>query len=195
MALDWLPIVPDLPRKAPRLAWRQWTTWRFPIVVPDILATATFFPSYPPTAVSRRLELRPAERSAFAGALTARAVSPLDWYQQRPDVGSLRAPQRLVRGLRPAGDPPAPGQATVVAAQGAWRAQLPDQWPPRRARMPEGLGTPRFVAPLVPIGTGGCVEWGPEGWTITQLAPEGWTTTSLLAEAFTATGLVGEDLC
>lgn len=195
MALDWLPIVPDLQRKAPRLAWRQWTTWRFPIVVPDILASATFFPSFPERAVAPGVRLRPAERSTFSGALTARAVSPLDWYGQRPDVGSVRAPQRLPRGLWPAGDPPSPGQSTVIAAQGAWRAQLPDQWPPRRTRMPEGLGTPRFVEPLVPIGTGGCVEWGPEGWTITQLVPEAWTTTGLLAEAFTLTSLVSEDLC
>lgn len=194
MALDWIPIVPDLPPRAPRPPWRHWTTWRFPIVVPDLLASETFQPSYPDRVPSRGLILRPAERSTFSAALSARTISPVDWYHQRPDRGSDRRPH-LTRERRPAGDPPSPGAGAVVAASLAWRAQLPDRAPAHRGRPPEGVGTPRYVQPLVPIGTGACVEWGPETWTHTLMQADAATLTGVVSEAFAHTTFTGEGLC
>lgn len=193
MALDWLPILPDLPRQPSRPPWRQWTSWRFPIVVPDLLASEIFSPNYPDRAPSQGILLRPAERASVSAALFSRVISPLDWYQQRPDQGSDRRLSRLQQ--RPAGDPPPAGQMAVVAASLAWHAQLPDQWPPRRSIMPEGLGTPRFVQPLIPIGTSGCAEWGPESCTVTDLVAQACATTNLINEALTVTTLTTESLC
>lgn len=194
MALDWLPILPDLPRLAPRPPWRQWTTWRFPIIVPDLLLNETFAPSFPDRAPSQRIVLQPAERSTVSAALFARVISPLDWHQQRPDRGSDQ-PMRLSTALRPAGDPPSSGAALLVAQQLAWRPQLPDQWPPRRLVVATEHAPRYFVQPLVTIPTGGCALWGPEAFTPTDLLQQAYTATDLVSEAFTHTDLIAEGLC
>lgn len=196
MALDWIPIVPDLPpRRAPRPPWRQWTTWRFPIVVPDLLASEGFQPVYPDRVPPRGILLRPTERSSLSAALTARVVSPVDWYQQRPDRGSDRTSLRLARSLRPAGDPPSPGAGAVVAASLAWRPQLPDRAPARRPVPLEGLGTPRFVQPLIPIPFGGCVEIRIDGSTATGWRATAATASTLLNVTQTKTDLLALGQC
>lgn len=192
---NWLiPVFPDRlpPRPSPRASWPSvfggvHNRAIFPVA--DVLASVTFFPVMP----ERRALSRPvAERLAVtaSGVLAPPAISPIALWPERPVRGiAARAMAQWAAG---AIAPPL-GPLILIGQYQAWRPTFPAR----------GIHAGRFtpgeafmaILPAVAASGIGCVAWGPEALTRTDLTSETVAAPDLLSEARTAPDLLREEVC
>lgn len=160
MALDWLPVVPDLLPRPSRRAFDVCVQNLDPIVNPAPPTELTWLPSYPDRLVRR---LTPPSRMPAVFRDPQVPVPDLRWLPNYP----ARLPRlRLYPSRQPAVFAPSPA-ILRVAVTGQWRPTYPTLL--RRAlRRPQSL----LVVPIAPatlLAAAPCVEWTEETLTRPQL--------------------------
>jgi hypothetical protein len=185
VALDWLPIYPDM---VPH--HRQKITGGSPALFtvktnppPDILAGLTFLPDYPDQVPHRRSIVTQASPMDFSAALI-----PTSWRPTYPD----QVPHRYSVNVGGLTEPP-PGAGILIAQSMAWQARFPDKVPHRRYH--EAGGEVFLTEPAIIAAGEPCVELIDTAFTVPTFIDATVTISTLVDAEFTTPTLTDGEFC
>ena len=192
MALDWLPIYPDLLLRVDTsgLFANPFTVENLdPIPRPAPPTELTWLPRYPDwIAPPRSLDVSAQQAVARWWGL------PLFDFRWWPILPDWLEEADLDTALQQTMAPLTPSTYPAIAVRQAWEPQIPALFfaPP-----PLTQGTPhQLVIPLAAlVDSTVCVQWGSEAVTVPDFLTETTTAPDFLAEALTRPALTTEGIC
>lgn len=192
MALDWIPIFPDL---LPRRRSRQgdlpviYTAVVIPAVqAPGNLAFLARYPDQVPHQASR------AARTEVSGPLIfPDAITPTGWLPGYPDLVPHR---RLTVGSHPNYQSSTYGDLAITAQQLGWKASYPETVPHRRFLAGMGGGAVYAILPSVAAAVPGlCVALANDLLVSSTSVTETLRSATLVTESETSSTFLAEGIC
>lgn len=194
MALDWIPIFPDVvPHRRSLILGDNEQPFTFavipPVQAPGFLSFLPIFPDLVPHHASRAARTETIKPPPYFLA----AITPVSWIPIYPD----RVPhRRLTAGSHPSYQSTTYGDLMVIAQQEAWKATFPDRVPHRRP--PAGFGgfSVYPIQPSVAAAVPGiCVDLVNDLLVSSTFLSEALHSSTLITEGETSSTFLTEAIC